>query len=90
MVKQSSSVKCICGQTITFPEGEIKTVCKTKDCGAVWDLGPEGYWYSETPVTQFVPILAMPVVHSAKSRPERYNNHPKSKRKKGRKERSRC
>jgi hypothetical protein len=76
MVKQSSSVSCICGRTIQFPEGEIKTKCS---CGTVWECGPEGYWYAEEPVVEFAPILAKPA--KVRSRAEKYRNYPKSKRK---------
>ena len=51
MVKQESSQTCICGQTMSFPEGQIKAECSTNGCGANWELGPEGFW-SITPVSE--------------------------------------
>lgn len=69
MLKQSSSVKCICGQAITFPEGEIRTKCF---CGAIWECGPEGYWYTEKPITPFTPIFTEPRPKARQSRYEKY------------------
>lgn len=88
MVKQASIQTCICGQAVKFPEGEIKTTCC--QCGAIWECGTEGYWYTEIPSTApFAPILAKPVVCSVKSREQKYANYPKSRRKK-RKAGKRC
>ncbi|TGE36857.1 hypothetical protein E4K67_17305 [Desulfosporosinus fructosivorans] len=90
MLKQSSTQLCLCGQTMKFPEGEIRTKCS---CGATWECGFEGYWYAQSIVTPFAPILAKPAVSSSKSRNDRYRNYPKSKiknKKKGRKVGSRC
>lgn len=91
MIKQSAAVTCVCGQAITFPEGEVKTQCA---CGAVWECGIEGYWYTEIPawhtdkpVTPYAPILAKPKPVSVKTRKERYCNYPKAKRKKRKKQR---
>ena len=85
MVKQALSLPCACGQAITFPEGEIKTKCS---CGAVWECGPEGYWYSETPITLFAPILAN---LNPKNRPSRYEKYMKRRNEsKGRKAGRRC
>ena len=50
MVKQML-VKCICGQALDFPEGQIKTKC---NCGAAWECGDEGYWYC---VKSVVPVV---------------------------------
>lgn len=53
MVKQSLIQTCLCRQAINFPEGEIKTKCKTKGCGAHWECGVEGFWsiaYWLTPI----------------------------------------
>ncbi|EGW40681.1 hypothetical protein [Desulfosporosinus sp. OT] len=44
MLKQALSPTCICFQTMSFPEGQVKAKCPTKGCGANWELGPEGYW----------------------------------------------
>jgi len=44
MVKQALSRTCICGQTMSFPEGQIKAKCLTENCGANWELGAEGFW----------------------------------------------
>ena len=43
MVKQALSQTCMCGQAITFPEGEVKTVCQ---CGAIWEIDNGGFWFS--------------------------------------------
>ncbi len=87
MLKQSLTQTCSCGQTMRFPEGEIKARCS---CGIEWDLGLEGYWYTQTPIPSFAPVLARPVVCSVKSPTERYRNYPKSKHKKGRKAGRKC
>ncbi|SDG48440.1 hypothetical protein [Desulfosporosinus hippei] len=54
VLKQAISVKCVCGSTMEFPEGEIKAKCQTKCCLAQWEIGPEGFW------SVFVPIIAKP------------------------------
>lgn len=88
MLKQALTQTCICSRSIEFPEGEVKATCP---CGAKWDLGPEGYWYTRSIITPLAPILAKPVVCSVKSKVDRYRNYPKSRRKnKGRKAGSRC
>jgi len=89
MLKQALTQTCLCGQTMKFPEGEIRAKCS---CGATWECGPEGYWYTQNIITPFAPILAKPVVCSVKSKGERYRNYPQSRRKKnkGRKGGSRC
>jgi len=51
MPKQVLTQACICGQAITFPEGEIKTVCQ---CGAVWEIDNGGYWFTQTSIVPFV------------------------------------
>jgi len=82
MLKQVTQT-CICGQAMKFPEGEIKAKCS---CGAHWELGPEGYWYTQSMTTTFTPILTSPVVSPGKSRSDRYRNYPKNRqKKKGRK-----
>jgi len=55
MLKQELSQTCICGQTMSFPEGQIKAKCLTKDCGANWELGAEGFWLIRniTPIQNF-------------------------------------
>jgi hypothetical protein len=57
-----------------FPGGQVKTSCS---CGAVWELGPEGFWS----ITSFVLILAKPVVVeiSVKLRADEYPRYPRSK-----------
>lgn len=84
MIKQSADVTCLCGQAVRFPEGEVKTQCA---CGAVWECGTEGYWYTELPIAPYVPILAKPKPVSVKTRKERYCNYPKAKGKKRKKQR---
>ncbi len=73
MVKQALSVPCVCGQALTFPEGEIKTVCQ---CGAIWEIGHEGFWGRVV-----VPIVAKKKLNHY----ERYmawrNSNPKQRRK---------
>ena len=82
VLKQASRMTCICGQAVTFPEGEIRTKCKTKGCKAVWTCGTEGFW------SVLAPILPKPVVPTVVSkvqpRAERYRKYPKSRRKRGR------
>lgn len=70
MLKQESRMKCVCGQNVTFPEGEVRTKCKTKGCGAKWECGIEGFWY----------VLA-PSLAKSDSRAKKYHGLPKSKRK---------
>jgi len=53
MQKQSLQT-CLCGQAITFPEGEIRKVCQ---CGAVWEIDDRGFWFTQT---SFVPFVAKP------------------------------
>jgi len=79
MVKQAIKT-CICGQALNLPEGEVKYVCR---CGAVWNLGEEGYWFTET-------VLAPKGTKPANILPksEKYATYPKSKRK--RKKGRRC
>lgn len=51
LLKQSQQV-CICGQEITFPEGQVRAKCQSKYCGAIWTLGEEGFWLiTSTPHT---------------------------------------
>ena len=78
MLKQALSQTCVCGQPITFPEGEIRTKCS---CGANWECGEEGFWHVKENAIAFAPILPKPVICSVKSRAERYRNYPNSKRK---------
>lgn len=63
---------CICGQPLNLPEGEVRYECKTKGCHAVWEIDNGGYWFTNL-ILKFAPIRA---------RAERYNNYPKSKRRK--------
>jgi len=69
VLKQDLSVRCVCGQAMEFPGGQVKATCS---CGAVWELGPEGFWS----ITSFVSILAMPVV---KLRADEYPRYPRGK-----------
>lgn len=41
MVIKQSEKSCICGQTLEFPEAQIKHRCT---CGAVWELSIDGLW----------------------------------------------
>lgn len=59
MVKQAIQT-CICGQTMDFPEGEVKAICP---CGAVWECRPEGYWYTETPIPN-LPLFYRAITYS--------------------------
>jgi len=79
LLKQSSFVKCVCGQDMNFPEGEIKAKCP---CGTIWECGPEGYWYTQTPVS-FTPFTElMPIAKSC--RYEKYmERRSKGKKRKG-------
>ena len=78
VLKQELSVKCQCGQAIEFPGGQVKAVC---GCGAVWELGPEGFWS----ITSFVMILAKPVAEppvvetEVRLRADEYPRYPRSK-----------
>lgn len=52
MVVKQPCMKCLCGQALQFPEGQIKTNCR---CGAVWELGIEGFWsVSKVPYVTFL------------------------------------
>lgn len=90
--QQSLTQTCLCGQVIKFPEGEVRSIC---DCEAVWECGPEGYWYTQSIIIPVALIDPKPlVVCSSKSKPERYERYrkyqkPKHK-KKGRKGGSKC
>ena len=77
VLKQELSVKCQCGQAMEFPGGQVKATC---GCGAVWELGPEGFWS----ITSFMLILAKPVVEpvmeaAVKLRADEYPRYPRSK-----------
>ncbi|HBV87054.1 MAG TPA: hypothetical protein DEF42_10475 [Desulfosporosinus sp.] len=72
MVKQAIKT-CICGHALSFPEGEVKYICR---CGAVWNLGEEGYWLTET---TFAPKSTKPA--KILSREKKYSTYPRSKRK---------
>lgn len=74
VLKQALSVKCNCGRPMEFPGGQVKATCS---CGAVWELGPEGFWS----ITSFVLILASPVVVETvvKLRADEYPRYPRSK-----------
>jgi len=54
MQKQSLTQTCLCGQPITFPDGEIKTKCKTKGCGAIWQIDSGGFWFTNLKI-KFAP-----------------------------------
>ena len=54
MQKQSLTQTCLRGQAITFPEGEIKFKCKTKGCGAIWEIDNGGFWFTNLTI-KFVP-----------------------------------
>ncbi|MBC2721814.1 hypothetical protein [Desulfosporosinus sp.] len=81
MVKQAIKT-CICGQAVDFPEGEVKYICR---CGAVWELGEEGYWFTEMALA---PKATKPV--DILPRSEKYAAYPKSKPKSKRKKGRRC
>ena len=54
MQKQSLTQTCLCGQAITFPEGEIKFKCK---CHAIWEIDSGGFWFTQTVFAPFVAKL---------------------------------
>jgi hypothetical protein len=82
MVKQQSlSQMCICGQKMSFPEGQVKAGCPTKGCQAEWECGPEGFWSIKNITAPLVPILAKPASSAKPSKEKaKYNNRPKSRR----------
>lgn len=41
VLKQETPVKCQCGRAVEFPEAQVVAMCK---CGAIWELGLEGFW----------------------------------------------
>jgi len=43
MVKPQPKQQCLCGRTMIFPDGEIKTVCQ---CNRVWEISTEGTWFT--------------------------------------------
>ncbi|WP_407310997.1 hypothetical protein [Desulfosporosinus sp. SB140] len=75
MVIKQVEKQCYCGLPMEFPEGEIRAKCL---CGAIWELGQEGYWYTSGPVISSTSMKTKP------SRYERYmNRRNKSKGKVG-------
>ena len=66
MQKQSSQT-CSCGQAVTFPEGEVKTMCQ---CGVVWEIDNGGFWFSNL-IIRFAPIVAK----RKDRKPDHYNNY---------------
>jgi len=42
MAKPQPTQLCLCGRTMNFPDGEIKTVCQ---CNRVWEISTEGIWF---------------------------------------------
>ncbi|KLU66334.1 hypothetical protein DEAC_c17330 [Desulfosporosinus acididurans] len=52
VVKQEIPVKCLCGQALEFPDGQIKLKCQ---CGVVWKLSLGGRW--EVRKVPFVTLL---------------------------------
>lgn len=80
VLKQSLPLQCICGQAVRLPEAQVKVKCS---CGAVWECGPEGYWYTETHIKQFTPIFTEQVPIAKSSRYERHmERRSKSKKRK--------
>ena len=51
VVKQAQSQTCTCGQALTFPEGEVKLICK---CGSIWEIDNGGFWFTQTVLAPFV------------------------------------
>jgi len=43
MVQPQPTQTCLCGRTMNFPDGEIKTVCQ---CSRVWEISTEGIWFT--------------------------------------------
>ena len=43
MVQLQPTQQCLCGRTMNFPDGEIKTVCQ---CSRVWEISTEGTWFT--------------------------------------------
>jgi hypothetical protein len=75
VLKQASLMKCFCGQEVTFPEGEVRTKCKTKGCRAVWECGVEGFW------SVLAPVLPTKLNHYEKYMAWRNKNNRKRRRK---------
>jgi len=67
VVKQSPQTTCICSRPIEFPGGQVKTTCP---CGAVYELGPEGFWFITS-------IVLMPAAE--KLRADEYKRYPRCK-----------
>ena len=38
-----STQTCICGLTMTFPEGEVRATCS---CERVWEISTGGIWFT--------------------------------------------
>jgi len=73
MQKQSLTQTCLCGQAITFPEGEIKFKCK---CHAIWEIDSGGYWFTNLTI-KFIPAKVRGKNH--------YDKRMKNRRKAGKK-----
>lgn len=54
MLKQDLIQTCCCGSPMEFPEGEVKATCS---CGAVWEIGDGGCWFSNF-IIPIAPIMA--------------------------------
>ncbi|WP_088227814.1 hypothetical protein [Desulfosporosinus sp. FKB] len=74
MVLKQASQTCYCGLPMEFPEAEVKTKCL---CGALWVLGPEGYWYTQGP------IITTETIKTKSSRYERYMSRRNKRKGKG-------
>ncbi|KLU64050.1 hypothetical protein DEAC_c40440 [Desulfosporosinus acididurans] len=74
MVIKQIGITCYCGLPMEFPEGQVKTECL---CGAVWELGCEGYWYTQGP------IVTTETAKTKSSRYERYMSRRNKRKRKG-------
>lgn len=81
VLKQALPLRCVCGQAVQLPEAQVKVKCS---CGAVWECGPEGYWYTETHIKQLTPIFTEQIPIAKPNRYEKHMAHRnKAKRRKG-------
>ena len=85
VLKQSPTQACTCKTVMRFPEGQVKAKCP---CGAVWELGFEGYWFIANQITSNLASsqdnIASPQNKLPTRRQDRYKNYPKQRRRKGR------
>jgi len=83
VLKQELSERCVCGQAVEFPGGQVKAVCR---CGAIWELSAESYWrITGVPLAK---KFTQPVAVAVKLKADEYPRYPRGR--KRRKAGKRC